>query len=242
MELQEYREQAQKAAMRAGPRPFRIFIVYALVLSVLNFVGFLLLEPLAGWQTACYQFIAAGNYELPLPSASVVYGSLLSRLLALLGRVVTAGWVAVMLRITRGGEGSWHDLWEAFPHFWKVFVIDIVGTVCCAAGLCLFIVPGVWLFYNWRLSLFVLAEHPEYGPIQCMKQSRRLMKGERMNLFRLDLSCWLLYGLAALTFYVTSGILPLWRMPSLMFLYAVFYNRMVYWREPAEGEAPGAQE
>ena len=47
-------------------------------------------------------------------------------------------------------------------------------------------------------------------------------------------SCILLYGLAALVYYFTLGIVALWRMPTMAFLYAVFYNRVVYWREPAE--------
>ena len=58
-----------------------------------------------------------------------------------------------------------------------------------------------------------------------------------MNLFRLDLSCILLYVLAALPYFFTSGILVLWRMPTLALLYAVFYNRTVYWQDPEAGKA-----
>ena len=151
--------------------------------------------------------------------------------------MVTAGWVALTLNASRGGEYSWHDLWGSFRNFWKVIVITVVGAVCCTAGAWFFIFPGIWLFYGWRLSLHVLAEHPDYGPIQCMRQSRRLMTGERMNLFRLDLSCILLYVLAALPYFFTSGILVLWRMPTLALLYAVFYNRTVYWQDPEAGKA-----
>ena len=32
----------------------------------------------------------------------------------------------------------------------------------------------------------------------------------------------------------TSGIVSLWRMPTLALLYAVFYNRAVYWKAPEE--------
>ena len=55
-----------------------------------------------------------------------------------------------------------------------------------------------------------------------------------MNLFRLDLSYILLYGLAALVYYFSSGIVSLWRMPTLALLYAVFYNEAVYWKAPEE--------
>ena len=242
MDLQEYREQTQRAALRAGPRLFKVFVVYALVLSVLNFLGYMLSTPFYDWYLRCAQYVTAGELILPEIPVNAEYGMLLNLLLTLLGRVVTAGWITTVLTAARGGEYSWHDLWSCFGNFWKVFVITVLTYFGCILASLLLVFPGIMLFYKWRLSLFVLAEHPEYGPIQCMKQSRRLMEGEKMNLFRLDVNCWLLYGLAGIVWYVTSGILPLWRMPSIMILYTVFYNRMVYWKEPEDGVTPPSRD
>ena len=238
MDLRELRDDAQKAALRAGPGLFKIFVIYALVMSVLNFVIYLLQEPFYEWQQVCMQFVTAGDFLLPEPGRRVTAGLLLALVLALLGKVVTEGWISVMLHGARGGEYSWHDLWAFFGNFWKVFVISILTSVLCSLACCLLIFPGVILFYKWRLSLYVLAEHPDYGPIQCMKQSRRLMEGEKANLLRVDVSCWLLFGLAGIVWYVTSDILPLWRMPSIMIIYAAFYNRMVYWKAPEDEKLP----
>ncbi len=236
----KYKEMAQRAARRAGPGLFRIFAIYAGVLAVLSAVGYLLENPFYEWQNQVMQYVSAGNFEVPELPGRAFQGVLLAWVLEFLSWVVTAGWVALTLAAARGEAYSWHDLWAFFPRFWKVLVITLLTRVLSALALGLFILPGLLLFYNWRLSLYVLAEHPDWGPIRCMRQSRRLMVGERMNLFRLDLSCFLLYGLAALLFFFTSGILRLWRMPSLMLLYAVFYNEMTYWREPEQG--PGVAE
>lgn len=242
MDLQQYRDEARQTAQRIGPGLVRIFAVYVGVLAVLNLLSYFLQNPMYDWYDLVRQYVAAGNFDLPLPPDRARIGFWLSNLLSLLGKVVTAGWVGVTLRSVRGGEVTWHDLWGAFSYFWKVIVIAVAGAFGCALGLCLLVFPGVYLFYGWRLSLFVLAEHPDYGPIRCMRQSRRLMAGERWNLFRLDLSCVLLYGLALLVFYFSSGILLLWRMPTLMILYCLFYNRMVYWRSPEEpGGAAGGE-
>ena len=234
MDLLEYKQQAREAALRAGPGLVKVFAVYVGVLALLNLLAYFLETPMYDWMLRMREYVAAGNADVPLPSARVHQGMALSLLLGLMGRIVTAGWVGLTLNAARGGEYSWHDLWGAFRNFWKVLVITVVGALGCAVGLWLLVFPGIWLFYGWRLSLHVLAEHPDYGPIRCMRQSRRLMTGERMNLFRLDLSCILLYGLAALVYYFTLGIVALWRMPTMALLYAVFYNRVVYWREPAE--------
>ena len=234
MDLLEYKQKAREAALRAGPGLVKVFAVYVGVLALLNLLAYFLETPMYDWMLRMREYVAAGNADVPLPSARVHQGMALSLLLGLMGRIVTAGWVGLTLNAARGGEYSWHDLWGAFRNFWKVLVITVVGALGCAVGLWLLVFPGIWLFYGWRLSLHVLAEHPDYGPIRCMRQSRRLMTGERMNLFRLDLSCILLYGLAALVYYFTLGIVALWRMPTMALLYAVFYNRVVYWREPAE--------
>jgi uncharacterized membrane protein len=234
MDLMDYKQKAREAALRAGPGLLKVFAIYAGVLALLNLLGYFLETPMYEWMIRMREYISAGNAELPMPSAQVRQGMALSMLLSLLGRLVTAGWVALTLDASRGGEYSWHDLWGSFRQFWKVIVITVVSAVCCTAASWFFIFPGVFLFYSWRLSLHVLAEHPDYGPIRCMRQSRRLMTGERMNLFRLDMSCILLYGLAALLYYFSSGIIVLWRMPTIALLHAVFYNRVVYWHSPEE--------
>ena len=238
MDLLEYKQKAREAALRAGPGLLKVFAVYAGVLALLNLLGFLLEKPFVDWQIQTWEYVKEGNMSFALPSARVHQGMALSLLLGLMGRVVTAGWVSLTLNAARGGEYSWHDLWGSFRNFWKVFVITIVSAVGCAFGLWLLVFPGIWLFYGWRLSLHVLAEHPDYGPLQCMRQSRRLMVGERLNLFRLDLSCILLYGLAALVYYFSFGIVALWRMPTIAILHAVFYNRVVYWQDPAQPKQP----
>jgi len=242
MDIREYKERAKQAALRAGPGILRVFAVYVGVLAVLNVLIYFLETPFYDWSMSVRQFVAAGDFDVPLPSNRVRYGIWFSLLLTLLGQVVSAGWVGIALHAARGGEYSWHDLWNAFPWFWKVFVIAAVRAVVCPLAACLFIFPGIYLFYGWRLAYLVLAEHPDYGPIRCLRQSRRLMVGERMNLFRLDLSCFLLYGLALLLSYFSSGIISAWRMPTLAFLNVVFYNRVSFWRDPEQeaqaGEGP----
>ncbi len=238
MDLLEYKQKAREAVLRAGPGLLKVFAIYAGVLSLLNLLAYFLETPMYDWMLRMREYASAGNMDMPLPSARVHQGMAFSLLLGLMGRVVTAGWAALTLNVARGKEYSWHDLWGSFRNFWKVIVITVAATVGCTVGLWLFVFPGVWLFYGWRLSLHVLAEHPDYGPIQCMRQSRRLMTGERLNLFRLDLSCILLYGLAALVYYFSVGIVPLWRMPTIAILHAIFYNRAVYWRDPAQPEQP----
>lgn len=242
MTVQDYRELARRAAGRAGPGYLKVFLIYTGILAVLNLLVYLLEAPLADWLQTSMQYLNAGNLELPQPSGRLLGSMALALALMLLGKTVTAAWVALSVRASRGEEYSWHDLSGSLSVLWKVMVISVIYYVGCLLASYLLIFPAVLLFYNWRLSFYVLGEHPEYGPIQCMRQSRKLMRGERMNLFRLDLSCILAYALAVLAYFSTAGILSLWKVPSLSILYAVFYNKMVYWKEPeADAGEPPAQ-
>ena len=237
----EYKELARRAALRAGPGYLKVFLIYAAILAVLNLVIYQLETPVYEWFSAANQYVMAGNFELP-PFTRRLGGCLaFVLLLSFLGKTVTAGWLLASLRASRGEGYSWHTLSERFNVFWKVFVIAFVYEIGCTLASYLLIFPGILLFYNWRLSFFVLAEHPEYGPLQCMKQSRKLMKGERMQLFKLDLSMIFPYGIAFLANAATGGILSLWKMPSIALLYTVFYNKMVYWQEPEDTQEPPAE-
>ena len=173
----EYKELARKAAGRAGPGYLKVFLIYAAILAVLNLVIYQLQSPIYDWLNTANQYLAAGNFELPAFTRRLggCLGFML--LLSFLGKTLTSGWLFVSLKASRGEAYTWHDLSARFNVFWKVFVIAFLYELGCTLASYLLVFPGILLFYNWRLSFFVLAEHPEYGPIQCMKQSRKLMKG-----------------------------------------------------------------
>lgn len=242
MNITEYRKEVQKAAEKAGPRLFKVFFIYLAILAVLSFLSYLLQSPYFDWQVRLMEYMQAGNHELPPLSSRIVWGVLLSWLLAMVSRIITFGWIRIALRISRHEAFDASGITEAFAYWWKVIFITLVTRILSLAACCLFLAPGIILFYDWRLSLQILADHPDYSPIQCMKQSRRLMRGERVNLVRLDAGCIVLYALAAIVYYFTSGIVRLWRVPSLALLHAAFYNHMCWWKPPEEPEEGGQTE
>ncbi len=241
MTVPEYRALTQKAMLKVGPSYLKTFLIYTVISAVLLYLSLRMQERYAVWQESVYQFARAGDPNLPPLTPTVLVYLLLALVLLLLAQIIKAGWYDITLRGVRGLPFSWRDLTAGFPRIGKIFVISIVIEFGCILGLCLFILPGVILFYRWRLSWFVLAEHPEYGPIRCLKQSARLMVGEKMNLFRLDLSLWLPYALALIVFYFTRGVVLLWEFPSICLTHCVFYNTMTHWEDTSPQEEPGPE-
>ena len=125
----EYKELARKAAGRAGPGYLKVFLIYAAILAVLNLVIYQLQNPIYDWLSSANQYIMAGNLELP-PFTRRLGGCLgFMLLLSFLGKTLTAGWLFVSLKASRGEAYSWHDLSARFHVFWKVFVIAFLYEV-----------------------------------------------------------------------------------------------------------------
>ena len=231
MTVPEYRELAQKAAHRVGPAYLKTYIVYSVFSALLLFLSLQMQQRVLDWQETVRQFLLAGDQNLPEVTPELWGYFTLALVLIILTQVLRAGWFRLTLLGVRGEEYSWRDLPGQFSRIHKVFVISLVRELGCLIGLCLFVVPGVILFYRWRLCWFVLAEHPEYGRIKCLRQSARLMVGEQLNLFRLDLSLLLPYALAMVVYYFTYGVVCLWELPSISLTHCVFYNVMTHWEE-----------
>lgn len=237
MTVPEYRELAQKAAMRVGPAFLKTYVIYAAFSALLLFFSLQMQQRVMVWQDTVRQFFLAGDPDLPALTPEIMCYFALALLLLLLAQVLRAGWFVIVLRAVRGSSYSWRDLPSRFSGIFKVLVMSFVVEIGCFVGLFLFVAPGVILFYRWRLCWFVFAEHPDYGPIRCLRQSARLMVGEKMNLFRLDLSLLLPYAVSGLVYYFTYGVVCLWELPSISITHCVFYNVMTHWSEsPAVAE------
>ena len=52
----------------------------------------------------------------------------------------------------------------------------------------LLIVPGIIAAYRYRMAPFLLLTHPEYGIMDCIRESKSRMAGYKMAFFLLDLS------------------------------------------------------
>ena len=78
----------------------------------------------------------------------------------------------------------------------------------CTAGALIIVVP---LFYKYRLSDYVLLTDDKPRALVALYESSRLMQGNRMRLFKLDLHLWWYFLLAFLAAFVSYGdlILPL---------------------------------
>lgn len=145
----------------------------------------------------------AANYEEPvrvwfssLREHGSTLGSILSVALNACITVVSVGFSWFCLRVARGEKPEFRALFDSFGFFVKIIWLTIVRSVMIFLQLLLFIVPGVIAMFRYSQAYNVLHDHPEYGAMQCLRESKRIMQGQKVAYLVLMLSFigWLFVG------------------------------------------------
>ena len=100
--------------------------------------------------------------------------------------------------------------------------LGIMYTISVMLWSLLFVIPGIIKSYSYSLLYYIKADHPEYTWRECLDESEKMMKGNKMRLFWLNLSFfgWALLGTLA------CGIGALWVSPYMQASTAVFYEEL----------------
>ncbi|HDR7795533.1 TPA: DUF975 family protein [Bacillus luti] len=119
----------------------------------------------------------------------------------------TGTWIPMVLVgvfVFLGGEGN-----TSFTiAFFVLLAISIVGMLV--------------MYFSYALTYYVMIENPEYSVSQVVKESKRLMKGRKLDLFLL----WLSFMGWAILAILTLGIGFLWVSPYMSTTTAHFYRHI----------------
>jgi len=75
-----------------------------------------------------------------------------------------------------------------FKYYFKTLGLSLLSILVIMIGLFLFIVPGLILAFALSQCSYILAEDPNIGIIECMKESILVMKGRKFDYFVLGFS------------------------------------------------------
>lgn len=234
---------ARRRMAFARPSPYAVTLLFLVITTVVRFIVERLVLKLSEWTEylmyLLYGSMTGGDAELhsffqeawgksglimsrPVYDKSIWLPIVLSLALALLVRCVAVGYDSYCLKVSRGEEARYGELKLGFRFVTKTFVISVVQGVIVAVLTCLLIIPGIIAAYAYRMTVFNMLDHPDWGPIRCMRESRLMMRGHKAQLFMLDLSFLPWYILCA----ITMGILYIWKLPHFTTTYALFYGEL----------------
>ena len=132
------------------------------------------------------------------------------------------GVMACFLDIARKAHLSYKRLFTGFrslKFFFKFVITEVLQFIFLICWYLLLIVPGIIKYYSYAMTEFILLDHPEYGPLQAITESKKMMYGHRMRLFILGLSFIGWFFLCI----ITLGIASLWVVPYYGTARAKFY-------------------
>lgn len=139
-----------------------------------------------------------------------------------LGGPLLLGVTVFFLAITRSQPIEINMLFVGFKNFGNALGTFVLVTVFTLLWLLLFIVPGIIATLRYAMAMFLIADNPTLGPLEAIRQSKRMMHGNKWKFFCLQ---WRFFGWALLGL-LTCGVGWLWLFPYTITSQACFYEEL----------------
>ncbi len=135
---------------------------------------------------------AVKYFEKTMPFASFIMQVCSS----VVNMIMTLGLTKIGLKVYAGEKFDVTSLFDSYRLFLKYFLASILYGLAVLVGLVLLIVPGIILAIRMGLYTYLIVDK-EIGPIDALKESMKLTKGNVGNLF---LFWFVLFGVLLLGF------------------------------------------
>jgi uncharacterized membrane protein len=108
-------------------------------------------------------------------------------LLALFTMILNYGYYAVYsLSLSRLRDADIRSFFAGFERPVRIIAVQILMSVFILLWSLLFLIPGIVAAYRYRLALYLMADDPELGAMDAIRQSKVLMNGYKGQAFVLD--------------------------------------------------------
>jgi uncharacterized membrane protein len=176
------------------PESFSVFLVYSLIMGLLPSLadGFVDISSVGfGWN---WKFFSALNLQALI--FIFFYGPL------------TVGVSAFMLTLMRMRRADREKLFIGFNFFGKSLSLGIQISIFTFLWSLLFIIPGIIAALSYSQAPFLLYDHPYKSAGWCIKESKRMMWGNKGHFFALRLSFigWSILAAIPVSVFVNSRI------------------------------------
>ncbi len=114
--------------------------------------------------------------------------SFISILIALIARVLDAGYLCYCLGVHRREEMPYESLFDSFAFAGKVIALTIVEGFFVFLWSLLLVVPGIIAVYRYSFAMWNLCADPSIGVMEALNRSKQQTRGYKWQLFVLQLS------------------------------------------------------
>jgi len=122
---------------------------------------------------------------------------------------LSIGQCKFFINLANKSNPKFYDLWYGFNNILKAIGVALLVGIIVLLGSILFVIPGIIFAYRYSQVYYIMAENPDMPVLDVLKESSRIMKGRKFELFVLQLS---FIGWMILT-GITAGIAGLYVFP-----------------------------
>jgi len=229
----ELKAGARKLIKENSPKIFIISLVFIVITSLMSELEFRMPGSIATYDLFVER-LATG--ELPGLNMLITefrpLGAALAFILFMIMPIIEIGYMSYCLKITRGLTGDFKDILNGFSFFLKAFVLTLLTRLFILLWSLLLIVPGIVASYRYRQAFYIFLDSPEKSALQCIRESKQFMNGNKLDLFLLDISFigWYILDVIVIMMIPTPFALPIisiWLTPYTGLACASFYDRLV---------------
>ena len=153
----------------------------------------------------------------------ILLGIIIAIALAFVGACMSVGLCRFRLDLHDGAGARIETIFWGFGRvFFKALIVHIITTIFIFIGFLLFIIPGIIAVYRYSMVNYIMAENPNMDIMDILRESGRMMKGNKWRLFCLQLSFIGWSILSTLAF----GIGHLWLNPYIGQAEVSFYHEV----------------
>lgn len=222
------KEQAKGLIRTAQPSPMAAAALFIALSAFFSFLSSRLVGVSYETLERCSRFIMQGNTDYALnilvnagPSPAAY---LINLMLELTLAIVRVGFLLFTLNTVRGVGAALGNLLDGFGRAWRILLLQVAITLLVLLWSLLLIVPGIIAAYRYSMAFYILLDHPEYGVGDCLRESKRITQGRKLELFKLDLSFlgWMLLSSLPYVGFLAS----LWFTPYYTTTVTLYYERL----------------
>jgi len=216
-----------------APKLFFIAIITIVILTIMSEFQYRLPGTIISYDELLSR-LASGE----TPNLSMIVtkfrplGVVLAFIIFLVRPVIEVGFMSYCLITTRGGKGDYRNIFDGFQIFGKTILISIITTVLVTLWSFLLLFPGLIAQYRYRQAYYILLDNPEKSALECIRESKQLMIGNKLDLFLLDLSFigWVICDIIVTLMLPTPFSIPIisiWLTPYTGLTFAAYYNLLI---------------
>lgn len=225
------KRRAKEIIATSKPSVVAVGVVYLMLGIIINMLSARLmgLNISQSEMTNYITYFNEGNYDAALQYIDRMQPSggahAIDLLLTIVRSVVEAGFIIFLLNTIRATQPCFGNLLDGFGFFFKIIVLNFLMALFIILWSFLLFVPGIIAALSYSQAIYILVDDPTKSAMQCLRESKALMRGHKWELFKLQFS---FFGWALLASLPTVGYaVQVWTIPYTSMTYALYYEKLV---------------